>query len=247
MYDWSPFLTLLRLSPSLVLLLLLRKRNRHLQARLVLIPVVLMCALGFVVGRAMPHAEVGVWLERIFFSAALSLSALWLIADVLASRNRIVSFLFSAVIIVAVGVMVTVCDNCLSFSLATIAPGSMFARASLVLLSGMTITSWMCRRRYDAWRLMLWLPLVLVVLSLGASLILGSFGWFREYGKGASVPVVLGFAFGLGLYIVVLPFMLMTITTPLYRNRFQAVFRLDHVGRSASNAEGGAAPAATVN
>jgi hypothetical protein len=239
-------LTLLRVSPWAILLLLLRKVNRNWQAWLVLIPVVMMCALGLVVGRAIPEPEIGTWLGQIISSGALCLSALWLLADVLPSRNRMTSFLLSAVVIVTVAVTVPLFDNCLRFSQEKLVPALMVAPALLVLLLGMAVTSWMCRKRYDPWRFVLWLPLVLVGLSFGAFGIVAAFNSFRGYHQLTPVLVVPAFTLALALYAFVVPFMLLTFTTPLYRSRFQALFRLSETQRSFSDVEPQVAPEPTL-
>ena len=172
--------------------------------------------------------------------------ALWLLADVLPSRNPMTSFLLSAVIIVTVAVTVPLFDNCLRLSQQRLVPVIMVAPALLVLLLGMTVTSWMCRRQYDPWRFVLWLPLVLVGVSCGAVGIVAAFNSFRGYHQEAPLLVVSAFALALALYAIVVPFMLLTFTTPLYRSRFQALFRLSETERSLSEVEPQVAPEPTL-
>jgi hypothetical protein len=76
--------------------------------------------------------------------------------------------------------------------------------------------------------------------------IVAAFNSFRGYHQEASVLVVSAFALALALYAFVLPFMLVTFTTPLYRGRFQAVFRLSETERSFSDVEPRVAPEPTL-
>jgi hypothetical protein len=107
---------------------------------------------------------------------------------------------------------------------------------SLGIILALAWTSTICRERFSLSRFSRWLLTTLWLMSTGVFLLLGLVGTgvmrVVASGSGGSLVSVLGFALGGGfsvglfLFLLLLPFLVLTFRNSLYRPRFCRAFHL---------------------
>ncbi len=208
--------------------LVLIKDNRNPQAWLILVPVVIVTLLASLLIRLLPRGfEIVTVIIQTF---CVGIAVIWLLAHKLGNRNRLATFLLSLIImaIIAIAGESQITSN---FSLKSSTVTIVFM-LTLTLLLGMTMSGVMCRKRYNGVRFMLWLLLWSIV---SAAIIMFVFMAIMLFSISASldnirmilmqVPIG-GLAYGLFVYLINLPFMILVLRSGFYRKRFYGCFHL---------------------
>jgi hypothetical protein len=104
---------------------------------------------------------------------------------------------------------------------------------ALAVLPAMAAARFFCRKRYNAPRFMSWLLLWLILIFTCLAIP------FAVVVEIVDAPLVLkmmpavGAGIGLVMYIILLPFMLLTFLNSFYRARFYSIFRFENQGEEA--------------
>ncbi len=218
----------------IVLLLLVPKANRHRQAWLILIPLVLVLVVWRMPTRLLSMSDGSTETLGFFVvSGALAWTMVWLLGHRLASRSRIVTFFLTAGVMLAIGLLSYYCqfeDSNDFLPLAII-----FSVCVAILLLAMMITSSFCRKKYSPRRFLAWLIVwngvvtFTLMMSYGALMMLVQ-PRLRDLLAFmlVAVPVTLLLA-GI-LYLVNLPFLILAFKSPFYRERFESMFLVKKTG-----------------
>ncbi len=217
-----------------VLPLVLIKENRRLQAWAILIPlfvVIVIChMLATLIFPQSATAE-----EFCIFSVTLvtAWAMVWLVGFWFASRHQRVAITSALSIMAAVGLLSYVCNggNLRLEGLALLTIYYTIDASGLML--PMALGGRCCRKVYSPRRFMSWLFLwTLVTAAAGMFLFFGGFAIYAGPAAGpltmavVAMAALLGGIFGVALYLLNLPFMLLAFRNSLYRERFCKVFRL---------------------
>lgn len=219
------------------------KENRSRQAWTILVPLLGIHALMLLASHLLSSGSSGAWLamgmlSHVVDSFALSQALLWLLAHKLASDRLIKSFFAATMVMAVVG------------SLSSLArPGSGIAReatphavvygtASLSFLLGLTIAGAFCRKRYTqrrfTRRFLLWTTVVCAACMAVIAPLMGAGG------ADVATSVLLGGPiYGVLIYLLALPFMILVFRVPLYRARLMAWLQLEPE-RDGQTGDGGA-------
>lgn len=170
----------------------------------------------------------------LFYSLTVGIAILWLLAHKLGNRNRFVTFLLSFIIMAVVGLTGAISYSGLEFSQQTVSALMLLAILVFAMLLGFVLTGWWCRKRYRPVSFMLWLAVWTVSASLVGTLVFYSIVLIVLIVQRASVSIsevlivvlVSGSVLGAFLYVVVLPYMILTLRSSFYRQRFYACLRL---------------------
>lgn len=223
-YQWSPPSRLPRFLPALaLLLLLLLKRNRSLQALWVAVPLVLsltfLSLLWAILGIGSDAPE-GVF--ETFSAVPIGLAAVWLLPPYLKGRGRFIGFL-------------VVLAYMESFSLFACAIGRLrggdsgtwemligTAVVGLLLSVAINLAGWSCRARFGWRRLCLWLMLWLMTAWLAVFTVMSLLAGPGPLPEMATALMIISVAtFG-----VLLPFLLLSFNNAFYRQRLKELLRL---------------------
>ncbi len=247
--------------PSLILWLLIgfllvaSKENRHWQAWLVLIPLVLLVALRLASWQAivmlpdMPSFAA----ELLFFpftSLAMAWIVVWLIGHWLPRFHGAAAFLLASAVMLAAGGASYVSHFGTAYR--TIlhdrdAPSMVvlyviYAICVVVLLLAMTLSAYCCRKKYRPRRFMLWLLVWTILASTAGACVFAPIlttGFLALAPADVSkvltaMPVaslITGSIVGGILYLINLPVMFLAFYCPCYSDRFHNTFRLQAPAR----------------
>jgi hypothetical protein len=213
--------------------LLLAPSNRHVQAWLVLGPVVTVYIVWAIVQQVLPFPS----LVLSFFTdtvtaMVLALSVLWLMSGRLASHGRRLAFVRAAVILVAVAAASPVVANLSFESHETIPTLILSVMGVLVVLGGITAALRRCRKVYTDRRFMIYVPLctiaavpVLVVVWTALALAMGAS--LRDVPEVLLIMLVSSAIYCGVVYLIALPFVMLALRTPFYRHRLQACAQIE--------------------
>ena len=243
--DWRWYYHVPSLLPWAVIVLLLVsvKENRNPQAWLILVPLVAVAVLGRMIPRLLflppSMAEAfGTFLT----SLAAAWSAVWLLAHWLSRRRGIAAFLRALAVMLGVGGVSYVGVFGLKFVDILMNVVVSYGICALALLSAMSLSGYCCRKVYRPGRFMAWLFLWVIVVPMMIMPVFGVVAGVVAAASGsAELPqllvmlvgmlvgcVFMGGVLGVVLYLVNLPFMLLAVRCPFFRDRFQNAFRLPH-------------------
>ena len=248
-------------TPSLILwmligfLLVAPKGNRHWQAWLILIPLVLLVALRLASWQAivmLPDVP-SFAAEALFFpftSLAMAWIAVWLIGHWLSRLHGAAALLLALAVMLAaggasyVGHFGTAYRAILVDRDAPSLPAAyvIYAICVAVLLLAMTLSAYCCRKNHRPRRFMPWLLVWTILASVAAACV---FAWISATGflalaspdvskVPAAMPVaslINGSILGGILYLINLPLMLLAFYCPCYSERFHNAFRLQAPAR----------------
>jgi hypothetical protein len=235
-YNWTRPNPLPVLLPWLaVLFLLLLKPNRCAQAWWIWVPVGCVVAVG-----AASQSELGFipsslqdMLGGTVRAVGFGLAAVWLIAGYLGWKHRAVAWVGTLLALGGISLL----SLAISQGLEGIGPEMLqgmilLAAAALVISVAITLAGLVCRGRYGALRLCLWLIAALLVVWL---LVIGPFFVAAMIFSPGNVPVLAlvgtvlslaGVSFG-----VLLPFVILSFVSTFYRARLKDLL---HLGREAA-------------
>jgi hypothetical protein len=158
----------------------------------------------------------------------ISLAALWLLSHTLEAVHGRRRFVVAARIMIGAGVLCAICYRGLDFSVYILGPVVAHIFAAFCVLLAMTIAHRFSQHDYSRRRFMTWLLLWLVVIFAALMIPFG----IIEFVALLMVEDLLlapgaGIAIGLLVYIILLPFMLLTFLNSFYRARFYSIFRFE--------------------
>lgn len=241
-YYWPAYLYALRLVPFLLLLLLLvRKPNRTLSTYWMLPAVVLPLVFNWGLEKSGVTRYIP-FVHDSYLVLVVALVCLWLLADLLINRGRVMKVILTLVILVLAA---SITQLSLTFfksedwvtywtSRIAIVSGLFIAAALATIL----LTVFACRKQYTPGRFRLWLEiitmpiggsiaaLIAAAIIYGEPLLVGR-GLRMDYVQHKLLDTVLPAALGSGaLFLAVAPFVALALWVPVYRRRFHAIFRL---------------------
>ena len=233
-YHWKWYYSVPGLAPGVVLLgaILLVKANRHPHALLILLPLLIVNLLWFAMASLLRiPSSAKMQFGPIIASYAAGIAILWLSAHKLGNRNRFVTFLLAFA--VTAGLCFVGNVSYLGWGSPGDAVAGLIVLAIMVLavLLAFVLAGWCCRNRYGHVRFMLYLALWTVAVCLAGTLAFYSIGFI--VGE-MPVPVstvllvagVFGLVFATCIYVINLPYMILVLRSPFFRERFYACLRL---------------------
>ena len=239
-YTWSfidNFSGLIVWGAVLIVFILFRE-NWTPKAFLILVPVFVASIvwLGLKKVPGMQSASV-VMFDIIINSFVAGIAVLWLLAERIGNRNRLVTFLLAVVVMAIMCALggVSLGEFKLSADMAGISV--VFAVLAAIVLWAFVLTGWMCRKSYSAVRFMLWLavwivaPYLLLMVILATVSIIGAIVMGNALPPGflllmaLKVPLV-SLIVGGFIYAILFPFMILAFKSNLFRRRFYGCFRL---------------------
>ena len=223
-----------------VLALLALPSNRYARAWWIWAPLVALALLGTGLGVAADAAnnEGFSYMVQTACAAAFGLAAVWLLGAGLARRGRAISIVLMALAFAAVSLLAFVVSPMFEqlWDLRQYEPTILlylllfWIAGGLVYAGGLNLTGWVCRKQFSCLRVLLRLPFWLWVMWVVAGGLLGcvmTFGFkdnFEWMGI-LVVPIVLALvSFGM-----ILPYLILSFTSPFYRERFKCLLRLPTV------------------
>ncbi|HUW19980.1 MAG TPA: hypothetical protein VMW16_11825 [Sedimentisphaerales bacterium] len=233
-YEWKWYYHVpgLLLWAILILVLVLIKANRSPRAWLILIPLLIVNLLWSVLRQLLhvPSAQ-GEMFGMVVNSLAAAVAVLWLVGDKIGNRSRLVTFLLALVIMAGVGVAGTVSYGMADFSEQTLSVLMLLGVLVLSTLLGFVLSGWRCRKRYSSVVFMLWLAVWVIAAAMASMLVLYTLvfiiqGVSISTFKVLMVACIVGLIFGLCIYIINLPYMILGLRSAFFRERFYACLRL---------------------
>lgn len=224
-YEWVlPGVAPLVLPWLLILALLLFRANRSGAAWLIWLPLVIVSALNLAHLPSSPGDE---FLDLVG-ALAIGLAAVWLLADYLRRRHRLLTFLCVLPVLAGFSGLGFACSQGASLLSAEgwallIALGL----GALVLSAALILTGWVCRIRYRPLALYAWLlPLLALLWLLLAAPFVGfamlnaggRIGWGDFF---APLLVVVAITFA-----TLLPFLLLSSACPFFRQRLKTLLHV---------------------
>lgn len=218
------------LLPWLVVLALLAlPSNRTARAWWIWLPLAALALLGGGLGAAadgLDNETIGYSLHAAF-AAAFGLTVVLLLGAPLARCWRALGIVLTALSFAAVSLLAFITnplwERVLELSFLVI----FWLLSGMVFAGALSLTGWMCRRRFSAVRVLLRLPFCLWGMWLVAGSLLagvvtlvsgGGFDW-RGFAVGSVVLALVSFG-------VILPFLILSFACPFYRERLKDLLRL---------------------
>jgi hypothetical protein len=216
---------------ALVAAFAIPQANRNSRILLILIPLGIVNLLWWIFMKyANMNSTDALQFGIIFNSMAVSMTVLWLVANYFKRFGGAVRFLLSFVTVVGVASLGTLAYST-EFSTETVMYLVLFAFMALTILIAITLSRRLCGGTYRPVCFMLWLVLWMFIGSLittsGFVLICSIiFSSGPESAEAILIFIFAGSVFGLFLYVLNLPFMLLGFAHPLFRERFCAYLSL---------------------
>ena len=207
------------------------KSNRNRQALLIFIPIFLVYFLSHGLFKLLnaPSAEAS-QMGIVITSYAAGLAALWLLAHKFRSKNHFVTFLFTFFVAACFALIGLISNSGWDLNM----QGILFLLIQIIMiiaiLLGFILARRGCRKRYSGLKFMISLALwTLIICILGMFafyfILLGIQG-ISIAGEVILVASIAGLVVGLVCYFVNLPFMILAIKSPFFRDRFYTCLNL---------------------
>ena len=233
-YDWKVSYSVLGSLPWLVLLLafVIPKDNRNYRILFVLISLIVVFIFWWVFIKILPKmtSSNAIQFGTLFQSLAIGLTILWLIAHKFEKFGGLPRFFIAFAVMMVIsflGILSLYTD----FENEVFLILALFAFMTIAMLLGFAMSVKLCRKVYRPKAFLLWLGLWLPLCCLFAMIGFVVVGMIITKSVPPTealllqIPIV-GLFFGVFLYIVNLPFMILGFASPLYRERFCACLRL---------------------
>lgn len=238
-YNWTVFISIAKVLPWLVLLVLLLLRpNRKWKAWMILIPLVIVHA-GLILFTPL-LSLLPFEANQIIGWFALAWTILLLLVYTMKSQRRLVTSLFSIVVTVAVCFLSILSYYSLSFPEESLYLLVMFGLGVFIILLGMIATRFFIRRqntfkdflmRHPVWHL-----LISMVTGLIIYFVFSLMGMPTGWAGGILLEgLTVGAVMSIILYYILFPFLLMAFYNNVYRSRLQSVFELEKVESRSGN------------
>ena len=232
-YNWKWCYSVSGLVIWLVLIFafIIPKANHNIRVLLLLIPLVIVNLLWMIF---LKYTNMNSTDEQeftlIFNSMAVAVTVLWLIGSYFVGLGGFVRFLLfsaTAVIVASLGPRFYFAEFSSEMALFL----ALFVFMTLTMLAAITISRRLCGGKYRPVRFMLWLALWTVLNSFIATfgflvVALAIFPSRPPFSETILIFVIAGSVFGLFLYVLNLPFMVLGFAHPFFRERFCACLRL---------------------
>ena len=218
----------------LILAIVLPKANQNFCVLRIFIPIVIVLLLWplFKWVVVVTSSEAKQW-DLLLQSFVISLAVLWLLAKQIGTFNGVIRF-FLSISVFAVVAGLGIISNYLGFLREAIILLAFPVCSGLILLLAMAAAGRLCKGQYLPKRFMLWLGLLIlfggilvvyvflfIVILTNSSVLSGS-----ELFKIILYGTTVGSIFGLCIYVLNLPFMILPFGDPFFRERFYACLRL---------------------
>jgi hypothetical protein len=233
-FNWKWYYALPGFTIWLVLLaaIVLPKPNRHINVLAILLPIAVLNLLWpiFVKVISMPSSAANQYFA-VFQSMLIGIAVLWLIGDYIGRFGGFIRFLLSLAALV-VTASIGILSYSTSFSREVPVFLVLFVCMAFALLIAITLSRWFCRKKYSPVRFMLWLALWMILLGSFATLIFFIMGtlilssWPSRLISQLIQVLLVGMIFGLFIYVINLPYMLLGFVDPFFRERLYACLRL---------------------
>ena len=242
-YKWKLYDNIPSLMLWVILLaaIVLEKANRNLQALLVFIPlyIIFMLWFGFVYLCDFP-ASFSVQFDPIIVSYTICIAILWLLAHKFINLKGWITFIFAFGVMAFVGLVGSVSYNGREFSQQNLGVMVLLVILSFAMLSGFILARRKCRNRYNPIRFILWLALWTIASALICILVFYAIIFLL-----GQIPVnllvvllmvfIVGLVIGLVSFLINLPFVILAMNSPFFRERFFAFLHFESVKDSDSD------------
>lgn len=232
-FDWKWYYSVSGLAVWLVLIpaFVIPRANRNIRVLLILVPLVIVNLLWLIfIKFAGMNSTDEQEFSIVFNSIAVSVTVLWLIANLFAGFGGAVRFLLSfGTIVIVTGL------GALSYSTELSKETAMFLALfifiALTILAAVTLSCRFCGGKYRPVRFMLWLVFWMLLVSIIAAfgfIIIGSIIMSArlEFSVVMIVFALVGLIYGLCLYVLNVPFLILGFIHPFFRERFCSCLRL---------------------
>ena len=214
----------------LILAFAVPKANRNIRVLLILAPlVVVKCLWSAFIQHANANSTDALEFGLIFNSMAVGVTVLWLTANSLARFKGVIRFLLSFVMLVIVagfGPLSYYTD----FSEEMVLFLALFVFMALTMLVALTLSRKLCKGKYRPVCFTLWLAfwtLLGSVLAMGGFFIVGSIIFSPpSFSEAILMLLLAGSIFGLFLYALNLPYLILGFAHPFFRRRLCASLSL---------------------
>ncbi len=210
--------------------MVLPRANRHWPILLILAPVVLVYGLLLLFEQIGLDSSSAAMLSVLSQSTAVATAVWWLLMPSMQPLVGASRFLLAGVILAAVAALgIPSYSSEWSGEVAVLL--GMFALFSLILISATVIAAKFVRNQYRPVALFLWLTLMIWPLSILGMLVLMfvvALGQQSLPGFSEVLVVVFigGIFWGIWVYMHILPFLILTLATTFFRQRFKAFLQL---------------------
>jgi len=233
-FDWKWYYSITAFVPAVVLLgvIVLIKANRHPAVLLILLPLLIVNLLWFAVAWLLHFSSSArMQYNPIMVSYAAAIAMLWLCAPKLGNRNRFVTFLLASAITAALCFVGIVSYLGWGFPGEAMAGLIVLAVMVVAVLLAFALAGWCCRNRYGPVRFMLYLALWTVLICLAVTLSVHSTVFIlqqapRPISRLLLVAGIYGSMLAACVYGINLPYMILALRSPFFRDRFYACLRL---------------------
>jgi hypothetical protein len=230
----------------LVLAIILVKANRNPHALLILVPLLTLNLLWSILEKTgLLSSSTMAGFDQVVVSLIVGIAVLWLLCHKLGNRNRFIILLLAFVIMAFVGLIGAASYGITEFSGEIAAIMVIFATLSVTMLLGFVLSGWSCRKCYSGLRFMLWLAVWTVAVNIAVVLGYVGIGIVITSISGGYMPpywillmvVGVGLVFGLCVYVINLPFMILALRCGFFRERFYACLRLKSMSTTVVQAD----------
>ncbi len=219
-------------------LLVAPKSNRAKQAWFILIPLLLLVGVWQLPAMSIfmnPSGAEG--FGFLVGSGAFGWSVILLIRHWLGNINRFFTFFLFVGVMLAAFALSYLCqfndaENAGAMSI-------LYAAFTTVVVLAMSISGFMCRKKYAPWRFLIWLLIWMGVLStvlMLAYVILLTTLEKAFSGEDLIILIPVAAILGSMLYALNLPFLILAFNSPFYRERFVKVFDVGRLQNGVGNA-----------
>lgn len=232
-YNWKFYYNVPGVVPWIILALVivLVKDNRTPKAMPILIPLLIINGIVFLIFKSISSfaSEISQF-SQLFISVSMSLATLWLLSHKIGNRNRFATFMLAMVIMGISLVVYNLAYSCANFSFIT---GIIIVISGVVsspILFSMALCGWLCRKRYGGLKFMLLLGVSMIMLT---SLVLAGYAVLSLiFNSGMGIGQILLMVLvqvlllSCATYVILLPYMILAMSSDFYRERFFSCFRL---------------------
>ena len=216
---------------ALILALVVPRTNRNIRILLILIPLAIVNLLWWIfIQNARMNSTDALEFGIIVNSMAVSVTVLWLVAHHFERFRGIIQFALSfATVVIVAGLGTLAYSTEFSGEMALFL--TLFAFMAFTILIAITLSRRFCKGTYHPVRFLLWLALWMLLGSLVATfgfIIIGSIIFSSGPDSTEAILIFLftGSIFGLFLYALNLPFLIVGFVHPFFRERFRTCLHL---------------------
>jgi hypothetical protein len=223
------------------------KTNRNPRAWLILVPLLTLSLLWFSLKKVLPVSSSAMAIfGQALASLTVGVAVLWLLAHKLSNRNRLITLFLALVIMIVVGLLGAISYGAGEYSQETAGILIFLTLSVFTMLFAFVLTGWQCRKRYSGSRFVLWLAvwtvtvsIVVVLVYVGIALaILSIAGHIPSNLFSVLIQIPIGgLILGGALYAINLPFMILALRSPFFRERFYACLRLKSMATTTGQAD----------